>query len=192
MERTDQELLNAFRSGEEPAFEVLFDRHKSKIFNFALRWLRSRPDAEDVTSEVFIQLFNNRFKDTGQAKLTTWLFTVARNACLTRLRRVRMFQSMWFRKGAADDFEEWDVPDTADDPGEALRKREKARAVREAMEDLPQEQKEVLILREYAQKDYAEIAEIIGCSLERVKILIFRGRENLRIKLAAFIKEETL
>jgi len=191
MERTDEELLNDYSSGEATAFEALFHRHKGKVFNFALRMLADRAEAEDVTSETFIQLFNKRYRDTGQAKLTTWLFTVARNACLTRLRSRKLFQPMWFKRNATDDYEEWDIPDTADPPSETLRKKELAKAVRRAVLALPEEQKEAVILREYFQKEYAEIALILDCSLEKVKILIFRGRENLRLELAAVIKEET-
>jgi RNA polymerase sigma-70 factor, ECF subfamily len=191
MERTDEELLNAYSSGEATAFEALFHRHKGKVFNFALRMLADRAEAEDVTSETFIQLFNKRYRDTGQAKMTTWLFTVARNACLTRLRSRKLFQPMWFKRNATDDYEEWDIPDTADSPSETLRKKEMAKAVRRAVLALPDEQKEAVILREYFQKEYAEIALILDCSLEKVKILIFRGRENLRLELAAVIKEET-
>jgi RNA polymerase sigma-70 factor (ECF subfamily) len=191
MERTDEELLNAYSSGEETAFEALFHRHKGKVFNFALRMLADRAEAEDVTSDTFIQLFNKRYRDTGQAKLTTWLLTVARNACLTRLRSRKLFQPMWFKRNATDDYEEWDIPDTADPPSETLRKKELAKAVKRAVLALPDEQKEAVILREYFQKEYAEIALILDCSLEKVKILIFRGRENLRTELAVLIKEET-
>ena len=191
MERTDEELLNAYSSGEETAFEALFHRHKGKVFNFSLRMLADRAEAEDVTSETFIQLFNNRYRDTGQAKLTTWLFTVARNACLTRLRAKKLFQPMWFKRNATDDYEEWDITDTALSPSESLSQKELARSVRRAVLKLPEEQKEAVILREYFQKDYAEIAAILDCSLEKVKVLIFRGRENLRIELAALIKEES-
>jgi RNA polymerase sigma-70 factor (ECF subfamily) len=191
MERTDEELWNAYSSGEETAFEALFQRHKGKVFNFSLRMLSDRAEAEDVTSETFIQLFNKRYRDTGQARLTTWLFTVARNACLTRLRAKKLFQPLWFKRNATDDFEEWDIPDTADPPSELLRKKEMARAVRRAVLALPQEQKEAVILREYFDKEYAEIALILDCSLEKVKVLIFRGRENLRLELAALIKEES-
>ncbi len=190
MERTDEELLNAYSSGETSAFELIFHRHKGKIFNFSLRILGDRAEAEDVTSEALFQLFNKRYQNTGQAKLSTWLFTVARNACLSRLRSRKFLQPMWFKNNATDAFEEWDIPDTADLPNESLKKKESAKAIRRAILALPDGQKEAVILREYFQKDYAEIAQVLGCSLDKVKVLIFRGRENLRKQLAAFIKED--
>ncbi len=192
MDKTDEELIQGYRSGDKAAYETLFHRHKGKIFNFALRMIANRADAEDVTSEVFIQLFHKAYQDTGKAKLTTWLFTVARNACLSRLRARKFVGSLWFKRNDTDEFEEWDIPDTSLPPEEVLRNKEMAKAVKRALMTLPDEQKEAVILREYLKKDYAEISEILDCSLQKVKVLIFRGREHLRIELAALIKEETI
>jgi RNA polymerase sigma-70 factor (ECF subfamily) len=189
MEQTDKELWFSYNSGDTGAFEALFLRHKGKIFNFALRLTGSRADAEDVSSEVFVQLFNKKFQDDGRAQLTTWLFTVARNACLSRMRSAKHVVSLWFKDHAGDS-KEWDIPDDSASPGAELDQKETAHVVRQALLKLPVEQKEALILREYFQKDYAEIAQILECSLEKVKVLIFRGRERLRIELAPIIKEE--
>lgn len=188
MEQTDDELWQSYNSGNQEGFEALFHRHKGKVFNFALRMLASRADAEDVTSETFLQLFNRRYQADSRAKLSTWLFTVARNNCLTRLRSAKYSLSMWFKSDDAGVYEERQVEDDRDLPAEALSKKEAARAVRQAINRLPVEQKEALILREYSGKEYAEIAEILECSLEKVKVLIFRGRERLREELAPIIK----
>ncbi|MEI8011788.1 MAG: sigma-70 family RNA polymerase sigma factor [Candidatus Omnitrophota bacterium] len=192
MERTDEELIRAYASGEPDAVGLLFARHKGSIFNFALRLIGNRADAEDVTSDIFLQLFNRRYQPIPQVKFTTWLFAVARNACLSRIRSRNMLGSFWFKRDGEDGFEEQEVVDPAENQGEALRSKEKAKMVKRAVLDLPHPQKEALILREYFSKDYAEIAVILGCSLDNVKVLIFRGRERLRISLAAWMKEETL
>lgn len=192
MERTDEELIRAYASGEPDAVGLLFARHKGGIFNFALRLIGNRADAEDVTSDVFLQLFNRRYQATPQAKFTTWLFTVARNACLSRIRTRNMLGSFWFKRDGDDGFEEQEIADPAGNQGEALRNKEKAKMVKQSVMALPPMQKEALILREYCNKDYAEIAAILGCSFDNVKVLIFRGRERLRVSLAAWMKEETL
>ena len=189
IENTDEQLWQGYISGEEGSFEALFSRHKDKVFNFALRLLSSRADAEDVTSDVFLQLFYKKFQYDGRAKLTTWLFTVARNACMTRLRSTKGVVSMWFKKSDADDFEAWDMAGSGPLPGDELARRETSKSVRKALLKLPQEQKQALILREYFQKDYQEIAQILECSLEKVKVLIFRAREAMRQNLAPIIKE---
>ncbi len=190
MEQTDEELWLGYNSGDAGAFEALFQRHKGRIFNFAFRLTGSRADAEDVTSDVFVQLFNRKFQDDGRAKLVTWLFTVARNACLSRMRSAKHFVSLWFKDNADGGYKQWDIPDDSAPPGAELGKKELAQVVRQALFKLPVEQKEALILREYFQKDYAAIAQILECSLEKVKVLIFRGRERLREELGPMITEE--
>lgn len=191
IEQTDEALWQEYLSGDPRGFEVLFGRHKDKVFNFSLRLLGNRADAEDVTSEVFLQLFSKKFQFDGRAKLSTWLFTVARNACMSKFRSAKGIVSMWF-KNKEDEFEPWDVADTAPRPGDEIRKRETARSVKRALLKLPQEMKEALILREYFQKDYVEIAQILNCSLEKVKVLIFRARERLRQDLDGLVKEGQL
>lgn len=188
MNTTDEELVRAYNSGESKAFEALFNRHKGYVFNFALRLLNNRPDAEDVTSEVFLALFNKRFMSDGRAKLTTWLLTVARNACLSRLRSVKHTVSLWFKKDGDD--MAWDIADTAKTPQERAIERDNKKLIAEGLQKLPDEQREALVLREYMGKDYNEIAEILGCSLEKVKVLIFRAREGLRKELLPRLKEQ--
>ncbi|MBF0386547.1 MAG: sigma-70 family RNA polymerase sigma factor [Candidatus Omnitrophica bacterium] len=190
MERTDEELWLDYNSGDAGAFDALFQRHKGRIFNFALRLTGNRADAEDVTSEAFVQLFHRKFQDNGKARLVTWLFTVARNACLSRMRSAKRLVSLWFKNNADDGYEQWDIPDDSAPPDAELGKKETAQVVRRALRKLPVEQREALILREYFQKDYAEIAQILECSLENVKVRIFRGREKLREDLSARILED--
>jgi RNA polymerase sigma-70 factor (ECF subfamily) len=190
MNTTDEELVRAYNSGESKAFEALFNRHKAQVFNFALRLLNNRPDAEDVSSEVFLALFNKRFVPDGRAKLTTWLLTVARNACLSRLRSVKHTVSLWFKKDG-DDIE-WDIPDTAKSPQEQAIDHENKKLIALGLQKLPDEQREALVLREYMDKDYYEIAEILGCSLDKVKVLIFRGREALRKEVLPRLREQGL
>jgi RNA polymerase sigma-70 factor (ECF subfamily) len=189
MEKTDLELVESYYQGDPQAFEALFQRHKDKVFNFALKLLNNRPEAEDVTSEVFIQLFGKRYQNQGKAQVTTWLFTVARNNCLSRLRSLKHTASLWFKNRNGQD-EEWDIADTRESARDAIDQKEKARQVKRALNNLPVEQKEALVLREYFQKDYAEIAQILECSLDKVKVLIFRARENLRKQLLPVLKED--
>lgn len=192
MESTDEELWQAYVGGNSAALEALFARHKLRVFNFALRLLNSRADAEDVASEVFVQMVNKRFTPDGRAKLSTWMLTVARNASLSKLRSAKHMLSLWFQKDGGEDYEQWDVADSRSNAPEEIQQREKAKAVQKALQKLPVEQKEALILREYCQKNYEEIAQILGCSLAKVKVLIFRGREALRVELLPALGKDGL
>lgn len=189
MQKSDEELMLEYRQGRSEALDEIFRRYKKSILNYALRVLRHRADAEDVTAEVFMILITNKYAYQPQAKFSTWLYAVTRNACVDRLRRRKHLVSIFFVKNKQDELIEWDVPDSRDLPREELEKKETARLIREAIDSMTGLQKEALILREYQKLSYKEIAEILNCSVENVKILIFRAREYLRTKLPSLIQE---
>ena len=123
------------------------------------------------------------------AKFSTWLFTIARNRCIDKLRKSKRLFSLTFTNRDKSVDEQWDVPDHADSSAELLQKKERARHVQEAILRLPYQQREAIVLREYHRFSYDEIAKILNCSLANVKQLIFRGRERLRTELASYIQE---
>jgi RNA polymerase sigma-70 factor (ECF subfamily) len=190
MEQKDEELIEAFNKGSGTAFEALFERYKLKVFNFALRMLCDRPEAEDVTSETFMQLYQRKFVYNRTAKISTWLFAVARNGCITRIRKRQGLVSVWFRKDSKGEQEMWDFPDDKASASDELNKNEEKMLVRKAINRLPLMQKDAIILREYICLSYEDIAEVLGCSVSNVKILIFRAREQLRAELSSLIMGE--
>ena len=192
MEQRDEDIMMEYRSGGEPgSIAIIFFRYKARILNFCLRMLGNRADAEDVTGDVFLTLFSRKYAYDPEAKFSTWLYTVARNNCIDRIRKRKNLVSVWFSSKSSNEYEQWDVKDTEDHAAEQLSRREAASRVRRAIGLLPFEQREAIILREYHRLSYGEISQILNCSLEKVKILIFRGREGLREELKSFIEEET-
>ncbi len=190
MEKQDEELIMEYYQGCEEALEMLFHRYKKPVLNFALRILNNRADAEDVTGEVFVVVFEKKYVQKPKAKFSTWLFTVAHNACITRIRKRKKTISLWFTKNDSGEYEPWDVVDPKTSPREELVKRETALEVKKAIAKLPDTQKEALILREYHHFSYEQITEVLSCSLENVKILIYRARERLRTELPSSIMED--
>jgi RNA polymerase sigma-70 factor (ECF subfamily) len=190
-DRPDEELIADYLQGRAEAFEMLFRRYKKSILNFALRFLGNRADAEDVTADVFVTLYSKRYTPQPQAKFSTWLFTVARNACISQIRKRRRFLPMWFTQGESGELEQWEIPDARNLPSDDLDRKETAIQIRQAVTQLPEAQREAVILREYHEMSYQDIAQVMGCSLERVKILIFRGRERLRQELSLAAMEDT-
>ena len=168
---------------------MIFMRYKNPILNFCLRILGNRPDAEDVTGEVFLALFSKQYTFKPEAKFSTWLYTIARNNCIDRIRKKRNLVSLWFQSKRDDGWEALEIMDSNDLSAEALEKKEMARRVRLAIQALPLEQKEAIVLREYQALSYEQIAQVLDCSLEKAKILIFRAREQLRNHLSSYIKE---
>jgi len=192
MEKRDEDIMMEYRSGGEPeSIKIIYFRYKARILNFCLRMLGNRADAEDVTGDVFLALFSRKYAYDPGAKFSTWLYTVARNTCINRIRKRKNLVSVWFSSKGSNEYEQWDVEDNEDHAADQLAQREAASRVRRAIGLLPDEQREAIILREYHRFSYDEIRKILNCSLEKVKILIFRGREGLRGELKSFIEEES-
>jgi RNA polymerase sigma-70 factor (ECF subfamily) len=190
MDQTDEELMSQFQGGDMPALEGIFTRYKKPVFTFALRFLANRAEAEDVTSDVFLTVVSGRYKYSPNAKFSTWLFAVTRNACISRIRSSKKFFSLWFKTEQGDD-QEMQFPDhTLPKPDHALLKDEQSDLLEKALAHLPLGQREALLLKEFQDMSYEEIAKVLNCSLANVKILIFRGRENLRRQLKTSGLEE--
>ena len=189
MDKQDEEIMLEYQSGQEEAITMIFERYKNSILNFCLRILGNRADAEDVTGDVFLSLFSKRYTYDPKAKFSTWLYTIARNSCIDRIRKRKNFVSIWFTQKEDGRVDQWDIEDAQDLSREELGKKEMAAQVRLAISKLPLEQKEAIVLREYHSLSYEQIAVILNCSLEKTKILIFRARERLREELSAFLKE---
>ncbi len=190
MDKQDEDLIVEYQQGNQYALIQLFYRYKAKIFNFALRLLQDRAEAEDVTSDVFLALSAGKYTGRTSARLSTWLFTVARNTCISRMRQRGRHIGLWFKRDEGDDCLQWDIPDKANIPSEQLQRQEHAVLVKKAIAKLPALQRQALILREYHKMDYLQIAQVLDCSLANVKILIFRAREHLRRELSSLILEE--
>jgi RNA polymerase sigma-70 factor (ECF subfamily) len=125
-----------------------------------------------------------------EAKFSTWLFTIAHNICIDRLRKKRNIFSLWQKKDKdTETYEEWDIPDTKFMPNVAVESRDVSKYVKNAIDKLPFISREAIILREYHNLSYEEISKVLHCSINKVKVLIFRAREKLRAQLLPLLKE---
>jgi len=190
MEQSDEELMCAYEKGSQEAIEMIFQRYKKPVFNFALRMLANRADAEDVTSDVFLVLFSKRYQPQSGTKFTTWLFAVTRNRCIDRIRKGRHVFSAWFKNQETDTYEPWDIEDDSSVPDEQAQEKEQVQLVHKAIMQIPVNQREALVLREFQQLSYEEIAKVLNCSLSNVKVLIFRAREAVRQQMESYRKED--
>lgn len=190
MEQTDEMLMRACQLGDETAMKRIFEHNKVRIFNFCYGILRNRADAEEVAAEVFLTLIRKKHLYDPERTFSTWIFTIARNLCFNRIRNRKKTLSFWFSSKDTDQFESWEVPDEGEDSRESLERKERARHIRMAIAGLPLEQREAIELRQYQGFSYKEISEILNCSVDKVKILIFRAKQSLKDELASFIREE--
>ena len=177
----------AFQQGDESAARRIFERYKRRVLNFALRMLGSREEAQDAASEVFIAVFSKKYTAQEGVEFSTWIFTVARNRCLSELRKRGRIAGVSMH---GEDAQRYDVTDERATPAQQSQTNEAAQLVREAIAGLSDDQREVIILREYEHLSYDQISRITGHSLSSVKVLIFRAREMLKARLSCFFNEQ--
>src|SRR5438128_1638618 len=174
----DQELMAIVQAGDfSPASEI-YDRYSSRIYNFAYRFLKSSEAAEDATQEVFVKMLKHANQFHGDAKLSTWLFSITANWCRDYLRKADNKT-----KEAEDVLVTLPAP-AERSPERTLEKRENERRIQKALTALTPEQREAILLSRYQGLSYAEIAQISGCSEGAVKTRVFRAMETLKKALA--------
>ena len=184
---TDSQMIREIKEGNTELYSELMRRYQRKILAFVYHMLKSAHLellAEDICSETFYKAFRSlhSFRELD-ASFSTWLYTIARNTVLSELRKQRSGNIPLEESGY--------VPVAPDDvaPEQAILRSEKVGKVREAINNLPEKQRSALILREYDQLDYQEIASILGQSVSAVKSLLFRARSSIKSQLEPYFYE---
>lgn len=183
----DEEVMLNYQRGEPQAMDELLRRYKNPIYHFAFRLTGNAFEAQDIAQEVFLRLHQHKdaYRPTG--KFSTWIFSIAHNLCISRLRK-KKWTVIWPRKeDNPDELREFESPNPS--PHDEAVKDEVSEVVKKCIQSLPFLQKEALILREYEKLDYDGIARILKKSLGTVKTLIHRARLNLKDKLLPYIEE---
>ncbi len=178
----DIDLMLRFKAGDEAAFDTLVGKHTRSVLNIVARYLTDRSQAEDVAQDVFVKVYKARLKYEPAAKFTTWLFRITVNHCLNEIRSRRS------QPVASAPMEELIEQPSPENPDDRMNSAELRSAVREALDGLPESQRMAVILARYQDLSYDEIAETMNLSLEAVKSLLFRAKENLKEKLKRFAK----
>ena len=174
----DQELMRIVQGGDYSPASEIYDRYSGRIYNFAFRFLKNAEAAEDATQEVFVKMLRYANQFNGDAKLSTWLFSITANWCRDYLRKAD-------NKSKESDDVLVQLPAPAElSPDRTLEQRENEAMVRKALAALTPEQREAILLSRYQGLSYAEIAQIAGCSEGAVKTRVFRAMETLKKTLS--------
>lgn len=186
----DSVLMQRTRQGDREAFAQLVDKYKQPILNLVARTLRDPDEAEDVAQMVFVQAYKAAGRYEVSARFSTWLYTIARNACLNELRRrARHPAESLDAGGESEEAAARPLPDpAAPSPPQALLQAELAEKVAAALDELPENQRTAILLCQQSELSYEEIARVLGCSLSATKSLIHRGRETLKQRLKPYLK----
>lgn len=185
-DRSDEELLEAFRAGDADSLGALVARWEQPLFRFACRLLQRPEDARDVCQETFLRVLRKANRFRRGARFSTWMYQIALNLCRDQARRRKRWGMIMADSKAFDERlrpAEPPSPGTYD-PASAAERNELSQAVYQAMDQIPREQREVLIMKEYEGLKFKEIAEILGCPESTVKSRMYYGLSGLRSALA--------
>ena len=180
---TDEELVARSKTGDIDSFNQLVKRWERPIFALAYRTLGREEDARDVTQETFLRAFRALAGFKGDAKFSSWLYRIALNLCRDWMRRERRAPIVEMPEGV--EMEQVAVDRGPVETVEDLAARaELSREVVKAMERLPSEQRQAIILKEYHGLTFQEIADLMKCPLSTVKTRVYQGLSTLRKQLA--------
>jgi len=187
MTTNDQVYINKILNGDTNAFTVLVDRYKDLVFTLALRMVKNREEAEEVSQDTFIKVYNslNRFK--GDSKFSTWIYRVAYNTCLDRLKKNKRQEYTV----AIDEYTEHQVK-TLENALDALEEQEKQLAIKKCLEMLPSEDSFILTLYYFEELSLDEISKITGLKPNNVKVKLFRSRKKLATILKKHLEPEII
>ena len=178
----EQEYLIVQRvlEGDTNAFEELVLEYEKKVYNVALRMLNNSEDAADMTQEAFIKAYNSLSGFRGDSKFSVWLTRIVSNLCLDfmRSRNRRPTVSLSMEDEDGEDVQ-LDIADTSQSPEQLLERSLTRESVRRGLQSLPEDYREILLLREIQGLSYDEIAAALDIEVGTVKSRIFRGRKKL-------------
>ena len=180
----DSELLSRVIDGDLAAFDVVVDRYKGRLLNFVFRFIGDKEVAEDIVQETFLRAYRKRTYYEAIANFSTWLFTIAGNLAKTELRqrkRWRLLSLDWNDETQTG----FDIADESYRPDRVTESELIQRSIQRAIDSLPLNYKQVVILRDIDGMSYQDIAKIVGCPVGTVKSRVNRGRLRLQKKLKA-------
>lgn len=184
----DHELMVKIGNGDHAALRSLVERHQHSLIGTISKMLGNETDSEDIAQQVFIRVWKHAKRYKPDNKFTTYLYTIARNLVYNESRRRSRK-----RTTSSDQLEEdhhLQFPaDANQEPDNNLLESELTKAIDEAIQKLPENQRMAVVLRRYENVPYEEIAEILNTSVPSVKSLLFRARTTLREHLAKYLDE---
>ena len=177
----DQIIIDKILKGDTNAFAVLVDSYKDLVFTLALRMIKNREEAEEVSQDTFIKVFKSLDKFKGKSKFSTWIYRVAYNTCLDRLKKIKREYNVV----AIDEFTEHQVK-TLDNALDKMEQDEHKQKIQQCLELLPGDDSFLLTLYYFEERSLEEISKVVGLTANNVKVKLFRSRK----KLTAILKEQ--
>lgn len=189
MVKADHILVSELKNRDEDAFRELIDMYQDRIYNTCIGFVRDPDDADDLTQDVFIEIYSSIGKFRGEAKLSTWIYRITVNKSLEHIRKMKRKKKSGFILWSHDEDSDFsvEVPDF-DHPGILVENKERARILFRAIEKLPENQKIAFTLHKVEDLSYEQISDVMQKSLSSVESLMHRAKINLRKKLYNYYK----
>jgi len=182
----DTALMIEVSRGNAASFDLLLERHRTTVVKHLYRLVRNRAIAEELAQEVFIRVYRSRGRYQAEAKFTTWLFRITTNMALNWRRDTRREFSHVALDQDVRKLKPRELPDRTPRADELLLDEDRAKEVRAAIDTLPPKQLAAVLLHKYEGMEYAQIAEVLGCTIPALKSMLFRAYATLRQRLAHF------
>jgi len=181
----DLTLVKRARDGDYGAFQVLFERYRTLAYRFAYQMTNSRDDAEDIVQEAFVRAYQNLHRYRDEAKFTTWVLRIVTNLCTDRARssQRRTVLEQQEAAGALD----WMTQGTPDDPVGNLEEERRRSALKRALNALPPHHRMMIVLRDIEEREYPDIAAVVGCTVGGAKLRVLRARRALKDRVAPLL-----
>ncbi|HEX8097008.1 MAG TPA: sigma-70 family RNA polymerase sigma factor [Pyrinomonadaceae bacterium] len=180
---SDEQIVERAQAGDAEAFGEIVRRWERRIYGLAYGMLGREEDARDATQETFISAFRSLRSFRGEAKVSSWLHRIAVNQCITRQRRAKVRGETAFDDaGAEADGASFFAP-AQESPARAVESRERAETVRRAVSALPAELRQVILMKEFEELTFQEIAEALDLPLSTVKSRLYTALKQLQMRL---------
>jgi len=186
----DVALMLRFQDGDESAFRDLFQKFGPRILQYTRRLVGSESRAEELTQDVFVQLYRFRHRYRPESRLATWVYKIATNVCLNELRRPerRLRVDLWGRHDSQERPEGPPLPDPNTPTAEqGASTRELSQRLEAAVSALPAKQRAALLLSRVDGLAYRDVARSLGCTEGAVKALLFRATQTLKRQLREYL-----
>ena len=182
----DNICITKVLEGDRNAFAYLVDKYKTMVYSLALRLMKDREEAEEISQDAFIKAYQSLASFKGKAKFSSWLYRIVYNTAISKLRQ---------QPAGRVSLDESDIADTlyieSKQNYDTLSAGERKKYLEKALDSLDMDEKMLVILYYYEERDLDEIATIAGLTKTNTKVKLFRARKKMLVVLQSYLKEET-
>lgn len=191
---TESEYIRGLKRGDETVFREFVDTYQPSLLRLCMGFLHDEEDAKDIVQDIFVEVFQSVGKFRGESSLSTWLYRIAVNKSLNQIKKNKN-RKLFAGFNSVLPVKKQAVADIADESmgsDRMIEKEERAKAVRKAIGQLPENQRIAFVLSKYQDLSYNDISDVMGISLSAVESLIHRAKLGLQRKLFKLYKKNLI